>query len=176
MDFDYGWATLSDSFILKVVQILSSPLSLINVCRPATAILKKLVEADPEAAPNVQPSTSTTSPVAEPGSVYRYGFHVVFEQIRKEPKMLETVVNRLGSADTAMAQYRYIRVSVLVFHGCPDFCYSMMLINSLLAHASEARWEEFIMELERLNVRKAVAVSVSCPCRNYILTPLIIRG
>ncbi|KAJ8695248.1 hypothetical protein PTI98_007857 [Pleurotus ostreatus] len=139
MDFDYGWATLSDSFILKVVQILSSPSSLINVCRPATAILKKLVEADPEAAPNVQPSTSTASPVAEPGSVYRYGFQVVFEQIRKEPKMLETVVNRLGSADTAMAQY------------------SMMLINSLLAHASEARWEEFIIELERLNVRKAVA-------------------
>ncbi|KAG5220863.1 Engulfment and cell motility protein [Salix suchowensis] len=160
MDFDYGWATLSDSFILKVVQILSSPSSLINVCRPATAILKKLVEADPEATPNVQPSTSTASPVAEPGSVYRYGFQVVFEQIRKEPKMLETVVNRLGSADTAMAQYRYIRVSVLVFHDCPDSCYSMMLINSLLAHASEARWEEFIMELERLNVRKAVAANL----------------
>lgn len=37
----------------------------------------------------------------------------------------------------------------------------MMLINSLLAHASDARWEEFIAELERLNVRKAVIVSSS---------------
>jgi engulfment/cell motility protein 1 len=37
----------------------------------------------------------------------------------------------------------------------------MMLINSLLAHASDARWEEFISELERLNVRKAVVVGVS---------------
>jgi engulfment and cell motility protein 1 len=36
-----------------------------------------------------------------------------------------------------------------------------MLINSLLAHASDARWEEFISELERLNVRKAVVVGVS---------------
>lgn len=38
---------------------------------------------------------------------------------------------------------------------------SMMLINSLLAHASDARWEEFISELERLNVRKAVVVGDS---------------
>lgn len=34
----------------------------------------------------------------------------------------------------------------------------MMLINSLLAHASDARWEEFVAEVERLNVRKAVIV------------------
>ena len=34
----------------------------------------------------------------------------------------------------------------------------MMLINSLLAHASDPRWDEFIAELERLNVRKAVIV------------------
>ncbi|KAJ3510838.1 hypothetical protein NLJ89_g4449 [Agrocybe chaxingu] len=93
MELEYGWETLTDAFILRVVQILSSPQSLINV---------------------------------------------VFEQMRKERGLLETVVNRLGSADTAMAQY------------------SMMLINSLLSHASDARWEEFISELERLNVRKAV--------------------
>lgn len=34
-----------------------------------------------------------------------------------------------------------------------------MLINSLLSHANDARWEEFIAELERLNVRRAVIVS-----------------
>ena len=34
----------------------------------------------------------------------------------------------------------------------------MMLINSLMAHASDTQWEEFISELERLNVRKAVIV------------------
>jgi hypothetical protein len=45
-------------------------------------------------------------PNAPAGSVYRYGFQVVFEQMRKEKVSLETVVNRLGSADTAMAQYR----------------------------------------------------------------------
>ncbi|KAF7309761.1 ELMO domain-containing protein [Mycena indigotica] len=139
MELDYGWSSLDDAFIFQVVQILSSPQSLINVCRPATAILKKLVEADPMTAPGLQiAGSSRGTSVLPPGSVYRYGFSVVFEQMRKGRGFLETVISRLGSADTAMAQY------------------SMMLINSLLSHASDTRWEEFIAELERLNVRKAV--------------------
>ncbi|KAF9525327.1 ELMO/CED-12 family-domain-containing protein [Crepidotus variabilis] len=133
MDLDYGWSTLDHSFILRVVEILSSAQSLVNVCRPATAILKKLVEADPTSGMQATGTNMTQS-----GSVNRYGFQIVFEQMRKERGMLETVVNRLGSADTAMAQY------------------SMMLINSLLSHANDAWWDEFISELERLNVRKAV--------------------
>jgi engulfment/cell motility protein 1 len=32
----------------------------------------------------------------------------------------------------------------------------MMLINSLLSHATEAHWDEFTLEIERLNVAKAV--------------------
>jgi len=109
MELDYGWSSLDDNFIFKIVQILSSPHSLINVCRPATAILKKLVEADASSAPGpVLPSSSKGPPPAPPGSVYRYGFQVVFEQMRKETALLETVVNRLGSADTAMVQHRYL--------------------------------------------------------------------
>ncbi|KIK61716.1 hypothetical protein GYMLUDRAFT_243399 [Collybiopsis luxurians FD-317 M1] len=138
MEFDYGWASLDDAFILRVVQILSSPQFIINVYRPATAILKKLVEADPASAPGPQVGSSKGGPAVVPGSVYRYGFSIVFEQMRKVPSLLETVVSRLGSADTGMAQY------------------SMMLINSLLSHASDQRWEEFIAETERLQVRRAV--------------------
>ncbi|KAF8966320.1 ELMO/CED-12 family-domain-containing protein [Flammula alnicola] len=159
MELDYGWSNLSEDFILIVVQILASPQSLINVCRPATAILKKLVEADPSSVPGPQAASSSRSqPSAPPGSVYRYGFQVVFEQMRKERGSLETVVNRLGSADMAMAQYRYVfGLSVSrILHLTILFGCSMMLINSLLAHANDARWEEFIAELERLNVRKAV--------------------
>ncbi|KAJ3524471.1 hypothetical protein NMY22_g10982 [Coprinellus aureogranulatus] len=134
MERPYGWSNLSSSFILRVVQILSSPTSPINVCRPATAILKKLVEAEPTNA-NTAASPSTSNA----GDVSRYGFGAVFEQMRKERGFLETVVGRLGSADTAMAQY------------------SMNLINAMLSHViNDPRWEEFINELERLNVRKAV--------------------
>lgn len=108
MDLEYGWSILNNNFIFKVVEILSSPTSLINVCRPATAILKKLVEADPMNAPGpLIASSSRSPPVAPPGSVYRYGFQIVFEQMRKEKGSLETVVNRLGSADTAMILHRY---------------------------------------------------------------------
>jgi hypothetical protein len=43
-----------------------------------------------------------------------------------------------------------------------------MLINSLLSHASDTRWEEFITELERLNVRKAVVVSLAQHFYGYL--------
>jgi engulfment and cell motility protein 1 len=107
MDLEYGWSTLDNSFIQHIVKILSSSQSLINVCRPATAILKKLVEADPHSAPGpLVASSSRGPPVPPPGSVYRYGFDIVFEQMRQEKRILETVVTRLGSADTAMVLYR----------------------------------------------------------------------
>ncbi|KAL4250206.1 ELMO/CED-12 family-domain-containing protein [Abortiporus biennis] len=119
MELDHGWSNLSDS--------------------PATAILKKLVEADPANAPGTHiASSSRAPPIPPPGSVYRYGFEVVFEQMKRESRLLETVVSRLGSADTTMALY------------------SMMLINSLMAHASEDLWEELISTLQHLNVHKAV--------------------
>jgi engulfment and cell motility protein 1 len=35
-----------------------------------------------------------------------------------------------------------------------------MLINSLLAHATDIWWEDFISQLERLNTRKAIIVSL----------------
>lgn len=38
-----------------------------------------------------------------------------------------------------------------------------MLINSLLSNADDDRWEEFVDELERLNVRKAVVVRLFPP-------------
>jgi engulfment and cell motility protein 1 len=105
MDFDFGWASLNEQFILKIVQILTSSQPLINVSRPATAILKKLVEADPNSAPQSAGTSKGTSPQA-PGSVYKYGFDVVYEQIKKAKGLLETVVDRLGSPETAMAQHR----------------------------------------------------------------------
>ena len=109
MELDYGWSTLDQPFIHTVVKILSSPSSLINVCRPATAILKKLVEADPRSQPGpTLASSSRAPPTAPPGSVYRYGFDVVWEQMKKEPGLLETVLGRLGSADSGMVLNRCV--------------------------------------------------------------------
>src|SRR5690348_3690596 len=122
MELDYGWGTLDDNFIFRVVQILSSSQSLINVCRPATAILKKLVEADPMSATGTAIASSSANPPTQPGSIYSYGFPVVLEQMRKERGFLETVVNRLGSADTAMAQYRLVMMAYAYWLSLKIFC------------------------------------------------------
>jgi engulfment and cell motility protein 1 len=161
MELDYGWSTLDDDFIFRIVQILSSSQSPINVCRPATAILKKLVEADPAAAIGSGPGSSSKAPppIPPPDSVYRYGFEAVHNQMRKEKALLETVVNRLGSAETAVVQHRCVHLHILPFFNVPNFWpTSMMLINSLLGHASDSRWEEFITSLEKLSISKAVIV------------------
>lgn len=109
MELDYGWSTIQPPFISRVVQILSSPQSLINVCRPATAILKRLVEADPRSAPQNQniASSSKSVPIVEEGSVFRYGFDVVYEIMRAERGLLDTVVARLDSPDSVMALNSY---------------------------------------------------------------------
>ena len=45
-----------------------------------------------------------------------------------------------------------------------------MLINSLLAHASDTHWEEFISEIERLDVRRAVVVCETfLSCNNNLI-------
>lgn len=72
--------------------------------------------------------------------------------------LLEIVVGRLGSADSTMVLNSYVG-------GSDDFAahnlivsISMMLINSLLSHATDASWKDLTSELERLNIRKAVVV------------------
>jgi engulfment/cell motility protein 1 len=106
LELDSGWPPLQPAFILRVVQILAAERSLVNVCRPATAILKRLVELDAAAAPGpLVPSSSRGPPPLPAGSVYRYGFDVVFTEMRKESALLETVVGRLGSGETALVLY-----------------------------------------------------------------------
>jgi engulfment and cell motility protein 1 len=121
LDLPYGWETLSMAFIYKIVQILASPNNLVNVCRPATLILKKLVEADGDLAAKAAGSSgggagSSSGKSARekfmeamPGSVYRFGFDVVYEQMRHERNLLEIVVGRLGGGESMMVLYRCAR-------------------------------------------------------------------
>ncbi|EUC59803.1 engulfment and cell motility-like protein [Rhizoctonia solani AG-3 Rhs1AP] len=146
MEHDYGWDNLQPSFIFRIVDIISNSNNPINVIRPATSILKRLVEADPRFGLDASgmPSSSVTTPAAElspsppPGSVYRYGFEVVWEQLQHSPNILSVVVSRLNMAESGMALG------------------GMMLINSLLSNASDAHASELIDELERLNIRNVV--------------------
>ncbi|CAE6446412.1 unnamed protein product [Rhizoctonia solani] len=141
-----GLRELLVSFSGQIVDIISNSNNPINVIRPATSILKRLVEADPRFGLDASgmPSSSVTTPAAElspsppPGSVYRYGFEVVWEQLQHSPNILSVVVSRLNMAESGMALG------------------GMMLINSLLSNASDAHASELIDELERLNIRNVV--------------------
>ena len=183
MSLDYGWGELPTTFISKLIQILSNPQNLSNICRPATSILKKLVEADPRSAPGPAiPVASTSKALASetssqpPGSVWRYGFDLVYEEMRVNGykgksrdgegviSMLDTVVQRLASGDSMMALNRYVVIisGLKVMRNLIPFqmIHSMLLLNSLLKNATDKWWEELTTELERLNVRKAVVVSI----------------
>jgi len=86
MELESGCSNLDTAFIYKVVQVLASPNNLIHLCRPASAILKKLVEADPRRTPDLISGSGSRNgpPVLQPGSVYRFGFDVVWEQMKRE--------------------------------------------------------------------------------------------
>jgi engulfment/cell motility protein 1 len=116
--------------IFQVVNVLVHQ-ERINVCRPATAILKKLVTAEQDAAPESKVES-------EPLSSKKGGFEVVYGEIQKESKFLPTLVHRLGSADTTLCLY------------------SLSLINSLMRHVSDSLFDVFTSDLERLAVSKAV--------------------
>lgn len=118
---------------LQVVRILVSQ-ERINVCRPATAILKKLVVSS--STPSKQPDTPQTpsTPSSSP-----HGFQAVYEKINKEPAFLTTLVHRLSSPDATLCLY------------------SLSLLNSLMRHVTESLFDDFTSELEKLGTSKAVA-------------------
>lgn len=159
---DEGWEGLDGAFIKKVVNTLVKQ-ERINVCRPATAILKKLVVSGPDNAPQEQDGKvvadgdasgdtegsatmrlATRAAEGDPNGagsegVYRFGFDVVYREIVREPDFLSTLMQRLSSADTTLCLY------------------SLSLINSLMRHVSDNLFDAFTSELERLGVSKAVA-------------------
>ncbi|GAC94933.1 hypothetical protein PHSY_002506 [Pseudozyma hubeiensis SY62] len=138
--FEYGWEIIDAAFVAKVVSLLVSQ-ERINVCRPATAILKKLVVSGPQDSPKTgrvvtdgHGAATTSAP-----AVYRYGFEFVYNEFQRERLFLQTLVNRIGSSDTTLKLY------------------SLSLINSLLRNVSDDLFESFTSELEKLNASKAVA-------------------
>jgi engulfment/cell motility protein 1 len=98
---------------MQIVEIIANPQNPINAIRPATSILKRLVEADPRcglesaalpsSSSTVAPPTDLLLPSPPPGSVYRYGFDPVWAQLQRSPNMLSVVVSRLNMAESGMA-------------------------------------------------------------------------
>ncbi|KIO34104.1 hypothetical protein M407DRAFT_223702 [Tulasnella calospora MUT 4182] len=176
MSLDYGWSNIPTPFISRLIEILSNPSNLVNVCRPATSILKRLVEADPRFATEADfaganksaqsaagPSTSKTSvggknPAAlKPGmkapseGVWNYGFDLVFDLMKAQDG--DEPWGNQGERPIKVLETVVKRLSSGDSMMAMD---SMLLINSLLKNATDTQWEELADQLERLNVRKAV--------------------
>lgn len=134
------WQVFDAKFIKKVVSILVHQ-ERINVCRPATAILKKLVISGPsEAASDVQGRVVAGKRINGRGTPNssKFGFEVIYMEIQEEPNFLSTLMQRIGSADTTLCLY------------------SLSLINSLMRHVSDNYFDAFTSELERLGISRAV--------------------
>lgn len=176
MSLDYGWSNIPTPFIPTLIEILSNPLNLVNVCRPATSILKRLVEADPRFATEADfvgvnksaqsvagPSSSKASsggknpPSLKPGmkplseGIWNYGFDLVFNLMKAQDE------GELGP-NTGERPIKVLETVVKRLSSGDSMMAmdSMLLINSLLKNATDSQWQELADQLERLNLRKAV--------------------
>ncbi|GAA5950878.1 hypothetical protein JCM21900_000360 [Sporobolomyces salmonicolor] len=120
-----GWTGLQSGFIGRIVEIIATQ-PLINISRPATAILRRLASASQPSDPaSAGPSSASTSTP---------GFSIVYEEISQKPDFLKNLVNRLSSNDTDSANL------------------SLGLINGLLRGSTNLGDLRFSDELEELDV------------------------
>ncbi|KAJ3415709.1 hypothetical protein HDV05_004387 [Chytridiales sp. JEL 0842] len=83
MEHDHGWDKFDSIFISTLVSIIVKQ-NLVNICRPATAIIIKLVLAD---------QTTENSPIQT------YGFDVINKAISTQTSFLPTLLDRLSATD-----------------------------------------------------------------------------
>ncbi len=148
---------------LKIGSFLSNSTTPINVYRPAASIMKKLIEADPRCAPSLASSSSSSRVLQPPpGSIWRYGFDLVWHEVRKAGGILEMIVARLASPESGMAISRLVIFFFVVFKFIYliTIIYSLTLINAFLSYVTAVHIRDLMEEFERLNVRKAVIVSL----------------
>ncbi|TPX40171.1 hypothetical protein SeMB42_g06116 [Synchytrium endobioticum] len=103
MENDHGWESFSREFISTLVNILVKQ-NLVNICRPATSCIIKLVVAD---------KTST-------GAIRCYGYPVVEEALATQPALLHTLCQRLNATDYSLQLYSMSLLNCLFRHASPD--------------------------------------------------------
>ncbi|KAI5474607.1 engulfment and cell motility protein 1 [Pseudohyphozyma bogoriensis] len=146
---DRGWEGLDDDFAARIVEIIVTE-PLINISRPATAILRQLSQSSlPSSATNGDASPHPTAPS---------GFTKIFHEISLQPEFMKLLVTKLSSGDVPVATN------------------SLALINSLLRGSISLGDRTFGDELEALGGWALVGVrclsSLSSEIRNVIPTAL----
>jgi engulfment/cell motility protein 1 len=100
MEHESGWESLGEEFVRTIVAIDVSQ-TLVTVCRPATAILIKLVNADK------QPGS---------GPITCYGYNFLKRATKDEPEFLPTLVQRLQSPDYLLCLNSLELITAMIKH------------------------------------------------------------
>lgn len=105
-ELESGWDNLTADDVSRLVKLVSSPATQINVLRPATAILRKLVLSGPESRPASLPDDDT---------VHRYGFEPVWASINATcpaPSAFLSVLATRISSGSASSDFHLTQASL----------------------------------------------------------------
>ncbi|KAG0172834.1 hypothetical protein DFQ28_009796 [Apophysomyces sp. BC1034] len=103
MEHDSGWDNLTDDFVADIAHIVVNE-ALVTICRPATAVLIKIVCAD---------RTSYSS-------IDCYGYPTIHKAIERETKLLSTLVQRLQSPDYGLCLNSLALLTAMLKHVTED--------------------------------------------------------
>ncbi|KAI9356310.1 ELMO/CED-12 family-domain-containing protein [Zopfochytrium polystomum] len=168
MEHDHGWDKFSPAFISTIVSIIVKQ-NLVNICRPATAILIKLVTAD---------ATAENSPIQ------CYGFDVVNAAVAAQSSFVPTLVQRLSATDYLL-QLNSLHLINVLFRKATDryrgeFVYLIDALNirKVVVRLMQTRPPEELgkqlVEFQRLLIqeghrRKRQAVDLRTPMHESML-------
>ena len=130
MDHDASWKSLTPEFVETVAHIVASE-TLVTICRPATAILIKVVCAE-----RMMPFTPSA---AQNEAIM--GYPAIHRVLQQEPDLLPLLIQRLQSPDYVL---------------CLN---SLTLLTSMLKHVTDDHRSELLEEIDNSNARKNVLVS-----------------
>ncbi|KAJ3097778.1 hypothetical protein HDU97_004558 [Phlyctochytrium planicorne] len=162
MEHDHGWDKFSSVFISTLVSVIVKQ-NLVNICRPATAIIIKLVLAD---------KSTENSPIQ------CYGFDVVNAAVTSQSSFLPTLVHRLSATDYLLQLNSMQLINVLFrkatekFRG--EFVYLLDALNirkvvvGLMQASPAEELGKQLVEFQRLLIqegyrRKRLAVDTRNP-------------
>ncbi|KAL7415875.1 hypothetical protein BDY24DRAFT_380361 [Mrakia frigida] len=141
------------AYALQAIQGLSAQSSR-NLSTVGPAFVSDIIQviSSPVAPINIsRPATSILRSIL-PGA----GFDLIYASIREQPAFLQRVVGRLSSPEGG------------------EVLNSLMLINSLLSSASDGEeFNQFMADLDKLDVRKDVQKLMSPPHQPDLQTPLL---
>ncbi|KAL0073937.1 ELMO/CED-12 family-domain-containing protein [Phycomyces blakesleeanus] len=141
MSHNVEWVTLTDDFVATIAHRVVNE-TLVTICRPATAILIKIVAADQA----TQQTTTTTTLSGETvaakessvSSLGSCGYPTLYKALEREPNLLAVLVRRLQSPDYALSLN------------------SLTLLTVMLKYVKDEDQSELLDALEQLNIGKHI--------------------